>query len=128
MCVNSGYYGYTTEAGMTNYTWTTSAGGTVMSGQGTNVAYVNWVGSGPQSVSVNYMNAGGCSAPSPTSFAVTVDPVPGAAGAITGTASVCGGATGIAYFVAPVTGATAYVWTLPAGATIASGEWTNYVG
>jgi hypothetical protein len=127
MCVNSGYYGYTTEAGMTNYTWTASSGGTIMSGQGTNVAYVNWVGSGPQSVSVNYTNTGGCNAVSPTLYPVTVDPVPVAAGTVTGTASVCAGATGIAYSVAPVTGATAYVWTLPAGATIASGEWTNSI-
>ena len=127
MCVNSGYYGYTTEAGMTNYTWTTSSGGTIMSGQGTNQAYVNWVGSGPQSVSVNYTGPGGCSAVAPTSYPVTVDPVPEAAGTITGTASVCAGATGIAYSVAPVTGAMAYVWTLPAGATIASGEWTNSI-
>jgi hypothetical protein len=127
MCVNSGYYGYTTEAGMTNYTWTTSSGGTIMSGQGTNQAYVNWVGSGPQSVSVNYTGAGGCNAVAPTLYSVTVDPVPEAAGTITGTASVCAGGSGIAYSVAPVTGALAYVWTLPAGATITSGEWTNAI-
>jgi hypothetical protein len=127
MCVNSGYYGYTTEAGMTNYTWTTSSGGTVMSGQGTYQAYVNWLGSGPQSVSVNYTITGGCSAAAPTLYAVTVDPAPGAAGTITGTASACGGATGIAYSVAPVADAVTYVWTLPAGAAIASGEWTNAI-
>jgi hypothetical protein len=124
MCVNSGYYNYTTEAGMTNYIWTVSAGGAITYGQGTNQVQVLWSGSGAQSVNVNYTGPTGCMAGTPTVFPVYVSAMPGAAGTITGTAAACGGATGVAYSVAPVANATAYVWTLPAGATIASGEWT----
>jgi len=76
---------------------------------------------------VNYTNPAGCSAVNPTQLNVTVNPLPGAAGSITGTATVCGGADGVAYSVAAVTGAAAYVWTLPAGATIASGGTTNSI-
>jgi hypothetical protein len=78
-------------------------------------------------VAVNYTSAAGCSAPAPVQFPVTVNPLPGNAGAITGTATVCGGATGIAYSVATVANTTTYVWALPAGATIASGAGTNAI-
>lgn len=49
---------YTTEAGMTGYVWTISAGGTITAG-GTatdNTVTVIWNTAGPQTVSVNYEN------------------------------------------------------------------------
>jgi hypothetical protein len=58
---------------------------------------------------------------------VTVNPLPGAAGAITGTATVCGGAQGINYSCAAIANTNYYVWTLPAGATIVSGAGTNSI-
>ena len=88
---------------------------------------VSWNTAGAQSVSVNYTNANGCSAGTPTVFPVTVNGVPSAAGTITGTAAVCGGATGISYSVGAIANALTYVWTLPAGATIASGAGTNAI-
>jgi hypothetical protein len=127
MCVNSGYFNYSTQPGMTGYVWTVSAGGTITYGQGTSQVQVAWPGSGAQSVNVNYVGPTGCMAGTPTSLLVTVNPLPGTAGTITGTASACGGTTGVYYTVAPVANAVAYVWTLPAGATIASGEWTNSI-
>jgi hypothetical protein len=45
---------------------------------------------------------------------------------ITGTSPVCAGATGIAYSVQNITNAT-YVWTLPTGASIATGSGTNAI-
>jgi hypothetical protein len=127
MCVNSGYFNYVTEPGMTGYTWAVSSGGTITWGQGTNQVQVAWPGSGAQWVSVNYVGPTGCMAGTPTVYAVAVEPVPAAAGTITGTAAVCGGATGISYSVAPIAGATAYVWDLPDGAVITNGEWTNVI-
>jgi hypothetical protein len=53
LCVNSGYYFYTTESGMNNYTWTISPGGTILAGLGTNSIMVAWNAAGAQSVSVN---------------------------------------------------------------------------
>jgi hypothetical protein len=127
LCANSGYYNYTTEPGMTAYAWTISSGGVINYGAGTNVITVSWTASGAQWVRVNYTNSGGCTAPNPTQLNVTVNTIPGPAGSITGTSTVCGGATGVAYSVATITGATSYVWTLPAGATIASGANTNSI-
>ena len=127
VCVNSGYYYYTTEPGMTGYTWSISAGGAIINGSGTNILQVVWSGAGAQWVRVNYSNASGCQAVNPTQLNVSVNGYPGAAGSISGTSAVCAGATGIPYSIAPITNAVAYVWTLPAGATIASGINTNSI-
>ena len=127
LCANSGYATYTTQTGFSGYTWTVSAGGTIVSGQGTSAVQVNWTTAGAQSVSVNYANAFGCFAAAPSVFNVTVNGAPAAAGPVTGTSAVCGGAMGVAYSCAPISGATYYVWNLPAGATIASGAGTTNI-
>ncbi len=41
---------------------------------------------------------------------------------IIGPSSICAGATGVVYHIAPVQGAVYYTWTVPAGATIVSGQ------
>lgn len=51
----------------------------------------------------------------------------GTLSAITGTSTLCAGASGIQYSVDPFTNATGYIWTLPAGATISSGANTNVI-
>ncbi len=56
-----------------------------------------------------------------------IDAGPGAAGTITGPNAVCLGSAGIAYSVPPVTNASGYFWTLPPGASIASGENSNAI-
>lgn len=127
LCVNSGYYNYSTEAGMTGYSWSVSAGGLITGGLGTNSIQIAWNNPGNQSVSVTYTNANGCSPASATVLTVTVNPLPGPAGTISGTSVVCSGTTGVSYTVAPITNAVTYVWTLPAGATITSGLWTNTI-
>jgi hypothetical protein len=53
--------------------------------------------------------------------------VPAAAGTIVGSANACAGQTGVSYYVPPISNATGYAWTLPAGATIASGLNTNSI-
>jgi hypothetical protein len=47
--------------------------------------------------------------------------------AISGQATGVCGATGVAYTTAGVVGATSYVWTVPVGASIASGQGTNSI-
>lgn len=127
LCANSGYFDYSTESGQTGYVWTVSAGGTITSGQGTNAIEATWNVPGVQTVGVNYANVNGCFAPSATILAVAVNGAPGAAGSITGSSAVCGGALGIAYSCGPITGAVYYEWTLPAGATIATGAGTTNI-
>jgi hypothetical protein len=69
---------YTTEAGMSNYIWVISAGGTKTAGGETtdNTITITWNIEGDQTVSVNYENANGCSATLPTVKDVRVDPIP----------------------------------------------------
>jgi len=82
---------YTTETGMTGYTWTISAGGTITAGAGTKTITVTWNTAGIQNVSVNYANNNNCTASTPTSYNVSVNtlPVP----TITGLTSICAGTT-----------------------------------
>ncbi|MFZ4521043.1 MAG: LamG-like jellyroll fold domain-containing protein [Bacteroidales bacterium] len=58
---------------------------------------------------------------------VTVKALTGAASAVSGPSVTAQGHTGIAYSVAPIANATGYVWTLPAGASIATGTNTNSI-
>jgi hypothetical protein len=126
-CLGSGNVSYSTETGMTNYLWTVSAGGTIISGSGTSSIVVQWTATGAQTVSVNYSNAGGCQATAPTVLNVTVYELPGAAGPITGDNAVCAGTPGVPYSVDPIQGAVSYVWTLPGGATVSSGSGTSSI-
>jgi len=67
---------YTTEPGMTDYTWSVSSGGIIMTGQGTFYITVNWNTPGAQTVSVNYTNTNSCRASNATVKNVTVNPLP----------------------------------------------------
>ncbi|MEI6883733.1 MAG: choice-of-anchor L domain-containing protein [Bacteroidota bacterium] len=66
---------YLTEAGKSAYTWAVSAGGTITSQNNQNLA-VQWVASGPQTVSVNYTAANGCNALVPSTVNFNVNPLP----------------------------------------------------
>jgi uncharacterized protein (TIGR02145 family) len=69
---------YTTDTGMSNYSWLVSAGGTV-SGGGTNTdstVTITWNTSGAQTVSVNYTMGTGCTGAIPRVFDVNVKPKP----------------------------------------------------
>ena len=127
ICVNSGNYPYSTEPGMTNYSWSTSSGGTIVSGTGTNVIQVHWSLPGNQTVSLSYSNLSGCTPASPSVFLVTVNQLPGAAQTIAGTQAVCAGTTGVLYFIPPVTNAITYIWTIPAECSIISGQLTDSI-
>jgi len=127
LCAGSGYYNYTTEPGMSAYSWNISPGGTITYGQGSNVLQVTWDQPGNRWVSVVYRNTEGCMALVPTTFPVEVDPLPDTAGAINGSSVVCAGSNDIGYSVMPVANAVTYVWTLPPGAIIISGIGTNSI-
>jgi hypothetical protein len=123
-CVSPGNV-YSTEAGMANYSWEVSAGGTITSGTGTNSITVTWNSTGKQTVSVNYSNANGCTAVAPTVYNVMVNPLP--VPVITGQVSVIVNTT---YQYSTESGMTNYLWTVSSGGTITSGggmadSWAN---
>lgn len=111
----------------TTYIWTLPAGATVTAGVATNSITVSFSASAVSgTITVQGSNACGVGAVS-ANFAITLNPLPLAAGTITGTGTVCQGQTGITYTVPAVTNATSYIWTLPAGATITAGATTNTI-
>ena len=85
---------YTTETGggITGYSWTVSGGGLKTSGGGAsdNTMTVTWNTAGSQSVTVNYLDGNGCTATSPTSKSITINPLPTLTGA-SQAAAVCEG-------------------------------------
>ena len=123
VCVNSAGNVYTTQAGMTNYIWAVSAGGTITAGGGlaNSTVTVTWNTAGAQTVSVNYTNGNGCTAAAPTVYNVTVNPLP--VPTIAGPASVCVNSTGNVYTTQA--GNTNYIWLVSAGGTITAGGTTN---
>lgn len=56
-----------------------------------------------------------CSDGSASSLAITANPLPANAGAITGTAIVCQGSNSVTYTVPVIENATSYIWTFPKG-------------
>jgi hypothetical protein len=106
------------------YTWTVPTGATITSATNTNAITVTF-GSTAGNVTVTPSN--GCGSASTTSLAVSINPIPGAAGTISGLGSVCPNQTGIAYSISAVTNATSYSWSLPSGATITSGSGTRSI-
>lgn len=104
---------FTATAGLSNYRFRVN--GTTVQNSANNTYTTTTLAVGAQSVDVIGTNAGGCSATS-SAIAVTVNPLPSAAGAISGAASVCRASTST-YTVPAIANATSYVWTKTNGAT-----------
>jgi uncharacterized protein (TIGR02145 family) len=121
VCAGSTGIVYSTQAGMTGYTWNVSGGGTITSGTGTNSITVNWNNAGAQSVSVGYTDANSCPSLSPTVYNVTVNPLPNPL--IGGPLAACAGSAGNIYTSLP--GMTNYLWNVSAGGNITSGGTTS---
>ena len=126
-CTNSGYTTYSTEPGMNLYNWNVSSGGAIFAGQGSNTLQVEWIIPWAQTVSVSYVNPGGCGSASPAILSISVNAVPGVPVTINGPSMVCAGQQGVPYSVPAVPGATAYLWFLPVNATISSGSGSNSI-
>jgi len=114
---------YSTEAGMTDYIWTASAGGAITSGVGTNSIDVLWNTAGPQTVSINYTNANGCTATSETVSNIPVNAIP--IPTISGPSTLCAGTIGGTYTTEA--GMADYDWTISAGGNITAGASTNTI-
>jgi hypothetical protein len=97
-------------ANATSYTWSYSGTGFTASGTTASIfgSFSASATSGILTVrGVNTCGNGVASA----NYAITVNSAPAAAGAITGSPSLCQGQTGVAFSVAPIAGATSYLWS-----------------
>jgi uncharacterized protein (TIGR02145 family) len=101
---------YTTEAGMSNYSWVVSAGGTIVAGGTSTDATItiSWNNTGSETVQVSYTAGTGCTAGTPFMLTITIKPSPLISNA--GNSSVCpNGTTNIILTSTPV-GST-FSWT-----------------
>ncbi|MGC1391256.1 MAG: DUF2341 domain-containing protein, partial [Bacteroidales bacterium] len=114
VCIGSTGNVYSTEPGKSNYIWSVVGGFISAGGLSTdNTATVTWTTNGPQSISVNYQDIGGCTAIAPTIYNVTVTPLPSPTFTAAPT-PVCANSTGKVYTTQ--LGMSAYVWTVTGGA------------
>lgn len=110
----------------TGYEWSLPSGATITAGQNTNsitVSYSESASNGNISVFGKNCDGNGATA----SKAIAVKAKPEAAEAIVGKTLVCPGETAIAYQVPAIANATGYLWTVPSGATIKSGQNTTKI-
>jgi large repetitive protein len=105
----SGSYSISTVAGATSYTWNLPSGWT---GASTSTSINAAAGTNSGNISVTANN--GCGASPSRTLAVSVNTIPTQPGTISGSPTVCTGASQT-YSVSPVSGATVYNWTLPSG-------------
>jgi hypothetical protein len=105
------------------YTWTAPSNATIASGQGTNSVVVNF--SSAFTGGTIKVTAGNCIGNS-NARSMTITSIPGTPGNISGPNQACTNQT-VAYSINAVSGATTYLWTAPAGSTIASGQGTTSV-
>ena len=111
---------YTTVpiAGVNSFNWQV-LGGTILSGNGTDTIQVRWDSlqtSGSVCVSANNT----CGPGGQSCLTIKINAVPGLA-QITGDSLACAGSTST-YSISALSNAIGYSWTVPAGATILSGQ------
>ncbi|MDD3878186.1 MAG: T9SS type A sorting domain-containing protein [Bacteroidales bacterium] len=111
---NSVTYTIPAIANATSYIWTLPLGATGTST--TNSITVNY-GTSAVSGNITVMGHNSCGNGTSSSLAITVSTLPGNAGTITGSTTVCQGQNSVTYTVPAIANATSYIWTLPSGAT-----------
>jgi hypothetical protein len=99
-------------ANATGYSWTFPTGGTSVNPNNTAVTDFDITAQSGM-ITVAGMNA--CGAGTTSTYSVTVNPLPGAAGTISGTSPVCQGQNGLVFSVPVISDATSYSWTFPSG-------------
>ncbi|MBL0343148.1 MAG: T9SS type A sorting domain-containing protein [Bacteroidetes bacterium] len=120
-CALSTYtYSVPLVAGVTSYNWTAPIGSVVV-GQGTNQVDITFP-AGYISGSVKVANQNACGTSPQRSLSTRS--VPSSPQAITGpTVGLCGSTE--TYTIPPVTNATSYTWTAPAGSSVVNGQGTT---
>lgn len=123
VCAGSTQTYSVTNTAFVNYAWTVPAGWVINSGQGTSSITVT-VGNAAGNITVTPSNE--CGTGPAQSKAVTVDlAIPADPGNINGHNDPCESSYQV-YSVTAQTGVS-YVWTVPAGSTITSGQGTNSI-
>lgn len=110
-------------ANATSYIWTLPSGTTLASGAGTtSIQLIAQAGFSSGTLTVSANNTCGTS----LALSKALSSLPAKPGAVTGSAAVSPGQTGLVYSVPAVAGLT-YNWTVPAGSAIVSGQGTSSI-
>ncbi|MEL6924659.1 MAG: hypothetical protein AAFO94_11495, partial [Bacteroidota bacterium] len=126
VCANTTESYTTTATGATNITWTVPTGVQITSGQNTTAIATN-ISSTALSGDICVTVSNDCGMETDC-FPISVAELPPPPAQINGDAAHCAGSTNTNYNITPISGATEYAWTVPAGATIVSGsDQTNVV-
>jgi hypothetical protein len=111
-----------------SFTWSTPNGCNIVSGLNTKTITVNYDNTATSGI-ISVYGTNGCGDGNNRNKSITVNPLPGAAGLISGSTSnqVCPLSTNINYSITPVSNATSYAWVYPTGYTVASGGASNSI-
>ena len=116
-------YAIAAVPGADSYNWQVT-GGIITSGQGTNTILVTWdISSTSGIVCVTSVNECGESQAGCINITIGIAP---AEPLISGNLALCAGDTAV-YTINPIPGATGYLWTVPSGATLLTGQNTTAV-
>jgi hypothetical protein len=119
--VSNPTYTIAAVAGASSYTWTSPAGTTIISGQGTTSVTLE-VSSSFSSGTLSVIANNACSSSVARTLSLTNTPLTPAS--ITGSSTPCGTAT---YTCSTVAQAVSYTWTVPTGMEITAGQGTNAI-
>lgn len=111
-----------------SYNWTVPSGATVVGGAGTNVITVDF-GAGAVSGDITVTPVNSCGNGTSSLISIIVNTLPESAGILSGNDSltICPASNGIVYSVPSIFNADDYIWSLPPGAIIVSGDSTNTI-
>jgi hypothetical protein len=111
-----------------SFTWSTPNGCNIVSGLNTRTITVNYDNSATSGL-ITVFGTNGCGDGATKNKPIAVNPLPDAAGSITGSTSnnVCPLSTNINYSISPVSNATGYTWIYPSGYSVAGGNNTNSI-
>ena len=109
--------------GALSYAWSFPGGGWSTASSSDSINAI--VGSNSGHINVQAINA--CGASAIRFLAVSVTLPPAQPGPITGTDTVCINISNVVYSIAPVSGATSYIWSVPSVVTLNSGQGTTSI-
>jgi gliding motility-associated-like protein len=113
-------------ANTTTYQWALPTNAYITSGSGTNSVTV-FFATNAVSGNLTVYGQNSCGNGLSSTLAVAVSPLPAAAGAISGKATVCQGETNVIYSIGVLSDATSYLWKIPSGATLVSGQGSTQI-
>jgi len=115
-----------TITGASSYIWSLTPGASVTSGDSTRSITVSF-DSTAQSGNIVVKGLSECGEGDSSLLAIVVNPLPAPAELLTGEDTVCQGQSGVTYVIDPIDHASSYIWTLPPGASITSGNGTRQI-